>query len=841
MKKKQTVAALILCCLGYGIGQASIKNQVTTQNENYNSGTIAFRENNGQFIDDQQRAIPGVFFKSSGKRSDLWLTETGVTYVFKRSQVLNENLKSAKKTLVNSDKEVININWSRVDMELVGATIDKTKMIKENQSYGDINYYMGNRSITVKDYQKITFTNVYPNIDWVVKSDENGMKYDFVVKPGGDVNSIKLKYNYCDASLDKAGNLNISTPIGSMTESAPMVYYSGQKNSIESSFNLENKIISFNIPNYDKSKTLIIDPLQYVWATYYGGTDYETVYGLDTDASGNVYTSGWTYSTDFPTLNQGGGSYFLGTQQGQSDAYILKFNNSGVRLWATYFGGSAHEQCRSIAVDLFGNLWTVGSTRSNDFPVQTFAGAYNDPTFNGTGTTGTWGDGFIAKFAPTGSLLWATYFGGDSVDVAGSIRCTNSGDAYVCGITRSPNFPTQISSGAYYDNSYNGGLFDAYVLKFNNMGTLQWGSYFGGSSTDYCESVLPLPGNEVCFVGGTTSTNFPTLNPGGGAFFQSSNNGFEDGYIVQLNNSMALKWSTYIGGTDDEHYYFCNTNGGANIMTLGYTLSNDLPTFNPGSGAFFQSTNAGNLDLALTEFSTTNGAMTWGTYYGGPYTEAAYVVDWDISGNYYIGGEADSVGFPTQVMPGTYNDATFNDPSSSFHADGFLLSFNSARVRTWATYFYGNDFDFVNGINIDNSGDLYVVGETSSTNDTIINPGSGAWIQAVNNGGFGDIHISKFNNIPNGIPSHASSSSSLFIYPNPATNLVTLKVPGNSTDKLQVEIYSADGRLVSSGYKLSNSADCIDIDVTGISAGVYFVRAQSGNINATSKLIIKNK
>jgi uncharacterized protein (TIGR03382 family) len=205
---------------------------------------------------------------------------------------------------------------------------------------------------------------------------------------------------------------------------------------------------------FDGTRPLVIDPV-IDWASYLGGTGQERGNGIAVDGSGNVYVTGVTSSTEFPT--PGG---FDTTKGGSQDAFVTKVNANGQGLaWSSYLGGSINDSGLGIAVDGSGNVYVTGETSSADFP-----------TTGGFDTTlGPPRDAFVTKVNGNGQgLAWSSYLGGSYTDEGRGIAVDGSGNAYVTGETSSTDFPT---TGGF--DTTHGGNFssDAFVVRIDDGGT----------------------------------------------------------------------------------------------------------------------------------------------------------------------------------------------------------------------------------------------------------------------------------------------------------------------------------------------------------------------------------
>ncbi|MDW8303124.1 MAG: SBBP repeat-containing protein, partial [Bacteroidia bacterium] len=497
------------------------------------------------------------------------------------------------------------------------------------------------------------------------------------------------------------------------------------------------------------SDILVIDP-QLVWGTFYGGSNVDGPMGIDTDATGNVFVTGYSFSTDFPVQNPGGGAYYQGTKVGDQDAFILKFTNTGVRQWATYYGGSSYDHAVYVAADGTGNVFVTGYTLSANLPVQNpGSGAYYQ-AISGGGY-----DAFILKFTNTGVRQWATYYGGSTFDYGYSLDTDGTGNVFVTGYTGSTNFPVQNPGGGAYYQGTRSGTQDAFVLKFTNTGVRQWATYYGGSNNEVGYSVAVDGTGNVFVTGYTESTNFPVHNPGGSVFFQASNGGWYDVFILKFSNLGIRQWATYYGGSQDDIGYSLAVDNTGNLLVTGITLSTNFPVYNPGSGAYYQGTKAGGsgiADVFILKFDNA-GVRQWATYYGGNDGETMFEYDniaIDNCGNVYIIFTTNASAFPHLLNS---CDGQYYDSSNGGSGDFVISLFNTEGILLWCTYIGGDGNDFRNPIAVDVNNNLFVSGEwTVVSNSTtysysLVNPGGGAYFDNTFNGS-DDGFILKFLHAP---------------------------------------------------------------------------------------------
>ncbi len=681
----------------------------------------------GQVRDTRGQPVEDVLFLLRQPGLTLFITERGVSYVLHRS---------------TADNRILH---TRVDVDLVGARIRADQVRFEHPLPGVFRYYRpgsGEPLPPIRRYRKVVIQGVYPGVDWIWRVDDGELHHEFHIHPGAAVTSIRLRPRWARSEL--AANRTrwlLHTPEGTIQD-GHLRAYDGLGREIPARYRKEGTDVVIDVEGWDGTTALVVDPpLSLVWATFYGGSDADRPSAVAVDDSGNVYLTGWTASLDFPVQNPGGGAYFQDTSAGGRDAFVIKFTPNGALAWATYYGGSDADFAWDIAVGPGGRVYVVGWTLSPDLVIQNPGGnAYVQPTSAGGF------DVFLLRLNAQGVLEWATYYGGSGwegyYDSHGmGLALDDQGNLFVVGLTYSTDLPLRDPGGGAYLQGTLAGAPDAFVLKFNASGGLEWATYYGGSGSDHAVDVAVDTAGNVYVTGYTNASDFPVQDPGGGAYFQGTRAGGWDAFLIRFTGSGVRTWATYYGGSDDDYARSVATDPSGNAVIAGNTRSSDFPVQDPGGGAYFQGIPGGGYDAFLVRF-TPGGGRVWATYYGGGSDEgtfwAAPQVAVDLRGHVYLIGFTLSPDLPLR-NPG--NGAFFVDTLAGWY-DGFLVQFlPDSHTLGWATYYGGTSREYLFGVTTAPGGDLWVVGQTLSSDFPLRDPGGGAYFQSVLQGSWDAVLI----------------------------------------------------------------------------------------------------
>jgi gliding motility-associated-like protein len=579
-------------------------------------------------------------------------------------------------------------HFHRVDISFSNAN-PHPRIVTEGEL--DYDFHFPN-NIRARSYQKVTYKEIYPFIDLVFKAGSVNAEYDFVVRPGGDPRHIAMHFAGATKTELKENKIQILVERGNWNERIP-ASYSGSKKIPVMYRKLTGDSYGFDVGTYDHKKQLLIDPMpDLIWGTYLGGDLNEWGFAVTTDAAGNVYMGG---SSDNPGIATAGA--FKSVLDGYSDALLGKFTSDGKPLWITYFGGESEDLINGLAADHLNNIIAVGSTFSKT-QIAT-PGSYkttNTTYFSGECTA------FIAKFTSDGSLLWSTYYGGDSICQSSGVAIDNSNNIYIAAWT---NCAVGIATPGAFQMAYGTGwgqdTGDGCVARFTPGGAIVWSTYYGGPNCDRFNGIA-IDNAQNLYLSGITFSQSKIATPG--SYQPAFGGGNADAFLVRFNLNGARQWATYYGGTRDDYSTCICTDKANNIYIGGLTFSLNAMS-SPGTQAF-----GGALDGFIGKFSP-SGQRIWGTYTGGNNEEDLDAIGSDDNNNVYVSGYTISAsGIATT---GAYQTIS---PVGAYWTT-YLLKYNSTGIKQWGTYYgingpYGEGEGFALAV----SGDyIYVTGETSNT------------------------------------------------------------------------------------------------------------------------------
>ncbi len=469
-------------------------------------------------------------------------------------------------------------------------------------------------------------------------------------------------------------------------------------------------------------------------------------------------------------------------------------------IYSTYLGGSYYDGGYGITVDNSGSVYVIGQTFSPDFPVRS-------PIKGKSG----YYDIFITKINPEGnSLVYSTFLGGNGDDYGYAIAVDSSGSAYITGYTESTDFPTKNP----VQKSNSGGR-DVFVAKINPEGnSLIYSTYLGGNNNDYGYNIAFDSSGSAYLTGTTYSSNFPTKNP----IYNYS--GYYDIFITKIDpEGNSLVYSTYFGGSNNDYGYGLAVDSSGNVYITGTTYSSDFPAKNPIKER------AGLWDSFLVKINQ-EGNVVLSTYLGGSDNDYGTGIAVDSLENVYLTGYTSSPDFPTQSPI---------QKSISGNYDLFITKISTLENSiVYSTFLGGGNIDYSRGIAIDSKGNVYITGETYSSDFPTQNP-----LQS-SNGGYWDVFIVKINSEGSAIvySTYLGGSSNDYahgIAVDPLGNAYITGYTSSSNFPTATPLYG-----YSSGYdafvaKIEEGLIKYTLTVTKTGTGTGVVTSDEGGINCGEK------
>ena len=407
-----------------------------------------------------------------------------------------------------------------------------------------------------------------------------------------------------------------------------------------------------------RSSTLAAPDPALAWNTFLGGIGDEEGDDIVVDRSGNIYVTGYSYvSWGSPIRN-------LSTMP---DAFVAKLGPNGNLIWNTFLGGSGGDAGYGIAVDASGNVYVTGNsdlTWGN--PIRAY-------------TPGI-ADAFLARLDTHGNLIWNTFLGGTGTDESREIA-VDGGTVYVTG-------RSDVAWGTVTIRAYEGSM-DAFVARLDTNGNFVWNSFLGGSEFDEAYGIV-TDGTGATFVTGF-STGRPGITGSWGNPVRAYT-AFRDAFVAKLDGGGGLVWNTFLGGGGNDEGSNLAVDGNGNTYVTGSSMTtweNPIRRFTANEDAFVAKVGV-------------SGNLLWSTFLGGERSDLAMGIDIDGSGNTYVAG---------------YSTAGWGNPIRAYTAgiDAFAVKIDPGGGLTWNTFLGSSTTDYAYNIDVDMTGNAYVIGHGIAT------------------------------------------------------------------------------------------------------------------------------
>jgi hypothetical protein len=520
------------------------------------------------------------------------------------------------------------------------------------------------------------------------------------------------------------------------------------------------------------------------WAKGAGGSSNDYGHGVCADAAGNSYVTGGFSS---PSISFGTNTF---TNGGGIDYFVAKYDPSGAVLWANTATGISNDGGNACAVDATGNLYVVGSTNSHSLK-------FGSVTLTGAG----YDDIILVKYDPSGNVLWAKDIGGSGNDIGQAIGLDAAGNAYITGYFAS----STISFGSTVLT--NSGTDNVYVAKYDPSGNVLWAKKAGGTNTDHGNGIA------VDAQGNSYVTGSFTSSPCSFVTASLANGGGIDMFMVKYDAAGNEKWVNKPAGVSNDVGYNLALDPHGNPIFVGSTNSTTL-TF--GNTVL---TLAGGDDVFIAKYDT-SGVAQWAKIAGGSSNDIGESIGVDADGSSYITGY-----FASATM--SFGSTTITTSATN---DIFVAKYDASGALVWAKSAGGNGDDRTNCIGVNWHGEAFVTGYFTSLSC----PLGG---NTLTNGGTEDFFIAKLGTAT-GIVEVTADQTSITVSPNPSSGMFTIQLNGASmaANPGTVTVSDMTGRQVKN-FSFSNSSS-LQLDLSEQANGIYFVSVNNNGTFHRIKVVI---
>ncbi|MFZ2900402.1 MAG: hypothetical protein WA004_17355 [Saprospiraceae bacterium] len=383
-----------------------------------------------------------------------------------------------------------------------------------------------------------------------------------------------------------------------------------------------------------------------LWHKTFGGSEWDQAnFALQTSDGGYI-VAGNVLSMDGDVWGTG--------YHGASDIFVVKLDPAGGVQWKKSFGGSMAEGSTAIREMADGGFILAGHSSSNDGDVSGNHGL---------------NDAWIVRLDESGNIEWQRSLGGSGYDYAEDIKPTPDGGAIFAGRTTSLDGDVSGNNG--------GGSFEAWVVKLDASGGIEWQKPMGGTGQDEANSIgLTSDGGYI--VAGMSASNNGDV---------SGNNGGRDAWVVKLDDSGSIEWQQALGGSNEEYANSIQQSADGGYILAGSTRSDD------GDVSGFH----GDIDFWVVKLDET-GQLQWQRPLGGTGPEVAHSVLQTPDGGFVAAGYTSSVN----------GDVSGNNG----YLDFWVVKLTSAGDLEWQLPVGGPGPEYCYSINLTNDGGYVLAGYT---------------------------------------------------------------------------------------------------------------------------------